>query len=126
MADASVEYIAASVNRFHHAASNEPTGGSLIAYGSGKFVALWDTEVRRILSGHQRKDSHHGRSSQDSFDRGVLSTLMGHTGSVTCVKFMEGLDGRLLTADDTGKLILWKRDEGNKVCYLLIPSEYFN
>ena len=50
MTEVSIEYISASVNRFHHAASND--SASLIAYGAGKLIALWDTEVRlptRIL-----------------------------------------------------------------------------
>ncbi|EIM88259.1 WD40 repeat-like protein [Stereum hirsutum FP-91666 SS1] len=91
MTEASVEYIAASANRFHHAAVNDSS--SLIVYGSGKFVALWDTE--------------------DPSDRGVYSTLVGHTGLVTCLKFIDGPQGRLVSADDTGNVRIWRR-EGTK------------
>ena len=40
---ASTEYISASVNRYNHAAAC--SSSSLIAYGSGKLVALWDAAV---------------------------------------------------------------------------------
>jgi hypothetical protein len=40
---ASVEYISASANRFNRTAA--ASSSSLIAFGSGKFVALWDTQV---------------------------------------------------------------------------------
>jgi hypothetical protein len=40
---ASVEYISASANRFNHTAA--ASSSSLVAFGSGKFVALWDAKV---------------------------------------------------------------------------------
>jgi hypothetical protein len=40
---ASVEYISASVNRFNR--SSAASSSSLVAFGSGKFVALWDSQV---------------------------------------------------------------------------------
>ena len=40
---ASAEYISASVNRYNHAAACHSS--SLIAFGSGDFVALWDAAV---------------------------------------------------------------------------------
>ncbi|TFY83850.1 hypothetical protein EWM64_g171 [Hericium alpestre] len=73
------EYIAAATNRTNHAASISPTF-SLVAYGSGKLIALWDTT--------------------DPADRGVLQTLPGHTGLVTCVRFMN--EERLISTDDIG------------------------
>lgn len=41
---ASVEYISASVNRFNR--SSAASSSSHVAFGSGKFVALWDSQVR--------------------------------------------------------------------------------
>jgi elongator complex protein 2 len=43
MITASVEYISASANRFNRTAA--ASRSSLIAFGSGKFVALWDAQV---------------------------------------------------------------------------------
>ena len=40
---ASTEYISASVNRYNHAAACNSS--SLIAFGSGNFVALWNAAV---------------------------------------------------------------------------------
>ena len=39
----SVEYISASANRFNRTAA--ASSSSLVAFGSGKFVALWDAQV---------------------------------------------------------------------------------
>ncbi len=44
MSRAEVIYTAASTNRFFQAAHVSPDG--LVAFGSAKLVALWDTEVR--------------------------------------------------------------------------------
>ncbi|KAH9963197.1 WD40-repeat-containing domain protein [Russula dissimulans] len=82
---ASVEYISASANRFNHTAA--ASSSSLVAFGSGKFVALWDT--------------------QSPADHGVHATLSGHDGLVTCVEFIG--DGRFLSADDTGSMRLWRK-----------------
>jgi hypothetical protein len=46
---ASVEYISASANRFNHTAA--ASSSSLVAFGSGKFVALWDAQVSFPLVG---------------------------------------------------------------------------
>lgn len=43
MTTASVTYISASTNRYNHAADVSPD--SLVAFGSSKLVALWDTSV---------------------------------------------------------------------------------
>jgi len=40
---APVEYISASVNRFNR--SSAASSSSLVAFGSGKFVALWNSQV---------------------------------------------------------------------------------
>ncbi|KAI0269264.1 WD40 repeat-like protein [Gloeopeniophorella convolvens] len=83
----SVEYVSASANRFNCTAA--ASGSSLIAFGSGKYVALWDT--------------------QSPADRGVYSTLSGHEGLVTCVEFLD--DDKILSADDTGAVMLWRKAE---------------
>lgn len=44
---ASAAYIAASVNRFSHAADS--SNQSLVAFGSSKFVALWTVDVSANL-----------------------------------------------------------------------------
>ena len=46
---ASVEYISASANRYNHTAA--ASSSSLVAFGSGKFVALWDAQVSFPLVG---------------------------------------------------------------------------
>jgi hypothetical protein len=46
---ASIEYISASANRFNRTAA--ASSASLVAFGSGKFVALWDTQVSFPLVG---------------------------------------------------------------------------
>jgi hypothetical protein len=46
---ASVEYISASANRFNHTAA--ASSSSLVAFGSGKLIALWDTQVGFPLVG---------------------------------------------------------------------------
>lgn len=43
---------------------------------------------------------------QSPTDRGVFATLPGHDGLVTCVEFVD--DSRLLSADDTGLIKLWR------------------
>lgn len=47
--EASVEYISASANRFNRTAAS--SGSSLVAFGSGKLVALWDAQVSFSLVG---------------------------------------------------------------------------
>ena len=44
---------------------------------------------------------------QSPTDRGVFATLPGHGGLVTCVEFID--DNRLLSADDTGSMRLWRK-----------------
>ncbi|KAN0124534.1 WD40-repeat-containing domain protein [Russula decolorans] len=95
---ASVEYISASVNRFNR--SSAASSSSLVAFGSGKFVALWD--------------------SQSPTDRGVYATLSGHGGLVTCVEFID--DSRFLSADDTGSMRLWRKLNSSWVPSLSIQA----
>ncbi|TCD71349.1 hypothetical protein EIP91_011120 [Steccherinum ochraceum] len=85
MASASTSYIAAAVNRHSHAAS--VSSASLVAYGSAKYIALWDIE--------------------DSADAGVYQTVPGHESMITAVRFLP--DGNLMTADDKGVLRHWMR-----------------
>lgn len=80
----STAYISASTNRFNHAA--DASTSSLIACGSGKLVALWNT--------------------QDPGDRGIFQALPGHDGLVTCVRFV-ALDA-FASADDKGTVRYWR------------------
>ncbi|KAI0301821.1 WD40 repeat-like protein [Multifurca ochricompacta] len=85
----SVDYISASANRFNHTAA--ASGSSLVAFGSGKLVSLWD--------------------AQSPSDHGVFVTLSGHDGLVTCVEFID--ESRFLSADDTGYIRLWRTFTSN-------------
>ncbi|KAH8118457.1 WD40 repeat-like protein [Phellopilus nigrolimitatus] len=85
----STDYISASANR-HSCASD--SSGSLVAFGSSKFVALW--------------------SASEDQNSGIHQTLPGHDGLVTCVRFKLG-EGCFLSADDKGYLRCW-RLENNK------------
>ncbi|KAI0254274.1 WD40 repeat-like protein [Lactifluus subvellereus] len=87
--EASVEYISASANRFNHTAA--ASGSSLVAFGSGKLVALWH--------------------AQSPADHGAFATLSGHDGLVTCVKFID--DSTILSTDDTGSLRLWRNSNSS-------------
>ncbi|TFY72495.1 hypothetical protein EVG20_g495 [Dentipellis fragilis] len=89
---ATTDYIAAATNRFNHAA-DVSTSTNLTAFASGKLIALWQTD--------------------DPADRGILKTLPGHGGLVTCVRFIDGVT--LLTADDAGVLKLWRNNAVVKV-----------
>ncbi|VDC06903.1 unnamed protein product [Peniophora sp. CBMAI 1063] len=82
------EYISASVNRYNHAAAC--TSSSLIAFGSGNLVALWD--------------------AADPSEQGVHQTLAGHTSRVTCVHFVT--DRCLISGDDAGIVKIWHSLEG--------------
>ncbi|KAI0728765.1 WD40 repeat-like protein [Fomitopsis betulina] len=73
-----VEYIAASTNRYTYAA--DASNSSLVALGSGKLVALWN--------------------AGDSHDRGVYETLPGHEGLITSVRFVD--ETTFVSADDKG------------------------
>ncbi|PIL36810.1 hypothetical protein GSI_00500 [Ganoderma sinense ZZ0214-1] len=77
-------YTSASTNRYCHAA--DVVRNHLVAFGSGKIVALWD--------------------AADSLDRGVRSTLPGHDGLVTCVSWLS--DNSFVSADDKGVLRFWE------------------
>ncbi|KAG2077483.1 WD40 repeat-like protein [Suillus decipiens] len=80
----STTYISASSNRFNHAA--DASTSSLIACGSGKLVALWNT--------------------QDPADRGIFQALPGHDGLVTCVRFVA--PDAFASADNKGTVRYWR------------------
>ncbi|EPT02855.1 hypothetical protein FOMPIDRAFT_1159982 [Fomitopsis schrenkii] len=82
---ATVEYIAASTNRYPYAA--DASNSSLVALGSGRLVALWNAE--------------------DAHDRGVYETLPGHEGLVTSLRFVD--ESTFVSADDKGVLRVWRR-----------------
>ncbi|KAH9077460.1 WD40 repeat-like protein [Lactarius deliciosus] len=99
------QYISASANRFNRTAA--ASSSSLVAFGSGKFVALWDGQA--------------GSPSSSPNDHGVFATLSGHDGLVTCIEFVD--DSRILSADDTGHVRLWRYStSGVRVSYGGLPS----
>ncbi|KAJ3555141.1 hypothetical protein NM688_g2736 [Phlebia brevispora] len=89
----STAYIAASANRYPQAADCK---GSLVAYGSSTYIALWDTS--------------------DIHDRGTYATLPGHEGIVTCIRFTS--DSSIVSADDRGVLKIWKPSEVHYSVYV--------
>ncbi|TBU48448.1 WD40 repeat-like protein [Dichomitus squalens] len=89
MSGAEHVYASAATNRYSQAA--DVVGHSLVAFGSGKLVGLWD--------------------AADSLDRGVYATLPGHDGLVTCVRWIH--DEFLVSGDDKGVMRFWS-DEGSQ------------
>lgn len=83
----STAYISASANRYSQAGSS--SNSSLVAFGSSRYVALWNTA--------------------DAADRGVYQTLPGHEGLVTCTYFAR--DDFLLSGDDKGYVRCWRKEE---------------
>lgn len=81
-ASATVAYIAAAANRFPYAADISP--GSLIAFGSHKFISLWNLP-----------------------DEYVYATLPGHEGSITCIRFVN--ESCFVSGDDKGVLCCWEK-----------------
>lgn len=45
-------------------------------------------------------------------DRGVIDTIPGHPGIITCVQFLQNSNDSLLSADDQGWLYLHRKEEG--------------
>ncbi|KAH7887804.1 WD40-repeat-containing domain protein [Phlebopus sp. FC_14] len=82
----STAYISASTNRFSHAAHVSPSA-SLVAFGTGRLVALWNID--------------------DPTDCGVHQTLPGHDGLVTCIQFVR--DDLFVSADDKGAVRCWQK-----------------
>ncbi|KAI0049599.1 WD40 repeat-like protein [Auriscalpium vulgare] len=89
---ASLDYVSASANRFNHAADTAPQA-SLIVFGSGKLIALWDTD--------------------NESERGVYETLHAHAAIVTCVKFVH--QECFVSADEAGVAKVWRRIDGEWV-----------
>ena len=81
-ASATAAYIAAVANRFPFAA--DISQESLIAFGSHKFISLWNLPDERIHA-----------------------TLPGHEGSVTCLCFVSG--SCFASGDDKGVLRCWEK-----------------
>ena len=63
------------------------------------------------------------RYVQDVHDRGIYTTLPGHEGTVTCVRFRG--NGSIVSGDSKGVLKIW-RVEDNQVCVLSLrlPATY--
>lgn len=68
-----------------------PASSSTLAFGSGKLVALWDTEGQG----------------------GVKELLRGHAGEVTAVEKLEVEDGRgFVSGDGKGEVRVWRSSVG--------------
>jgi len=94
---ATVAYVAAAANRFPYTAHISPE--SLVAFGSHKFVSLWNLS-----------------------NENIHTTLPGHEGVVTCVRFVNGCF--FVSGDDNGVLRCWEKS-GSQVMSIdtrLLPS----
>jgi hypothetical protein len=108
MAHALTAYVSASTNRYNQAADS--SSSSLIAFGSGRLVCLWDVAVRL---GYCRCRIPLLKHLKDQRDPGVSETLPGHQGLVTCVRFVR--DDMFASADDKGGLRCWRKI-GHQAC----------
>lgn len=81
-ASASVAYIAAAANRFPYTTDISPE--SLVAFGSHKFVSLWNLN-----------------------DKNIHATLPGHESVVTCLRFID--ENRFVSGDEKGVLRCWEK-----------------
>ena len=81
-ASATVAYIAAAANRFPYIAEISPE--SLVAFGSHKYVSLWNLPKEQIHA-----------------------TLPGHEGVVTCLRFVS--ESSFVSGDDDGVLRCWEK-----------------
>ncbi|KLO16343.1 WD40 repeat-like protein [Schizopora paradoxa] len=99
---ASTSYISASANR--HSRVADVSSSNFIAFGSGRLIALW--------------------SPDDEEDLGILETLPGHDGLVTCVRFQRTDDESdvLYSGDDKGTLKCWKRQIHSWVCSCTVSA----
>lgn len=96
--DFHLAYVATSTNRFASAAD---ICGSLVAFGSSSLVALWNIDVRIP---DRKTISFPLLSAPQDMKR---STLPGHRGLVTCVRFIS--PSSFVSADDQGRLRIWTR-----------------
>ncbi|KAI5481950.1 RNA polymerase II elongator complex protein 2 [Pseudohyphozyma bogoriensis] len=100
-------YISAAANRSSNVADVRTSDG-LAAFGSGRFVALWD--------------------SADVNSRGIKATLPGHKGAVTTVKFLRSDDDDaanatlLASGDSVGGVRIWKESAGTWSMYALLEG----
>lgn len=118
-ANASAVLISASANRHSHAADVSP--GSLVAFGSNRFVGLWDASVRLEHSA-QRKRLLILILLQRVDLEGVTATLPCHEGEVTCTAFSGG--SVLYSADNKGKIICRGLEEAT--VRLIRPASRFH
>ena len=81
-ASATVAYVAAAANRFPYTAGISPE--SLVAFGSHKFVSLWNLS-----------------------DENIHVTLPGHEGAITCVCFVG--KSCFVSGDEKGVLRCWEK-----------------
>jgi len=97
-ASATVEYIAAAANRFPYAA--DISSESLVAFGSHKFVSLWNLP-----------------------DGNIHATLPGHEGVVTCIRFVN--ESFFVSGDDNGVLRCWEKS-GSQVTPIDIGFNFYS
>ncbi|KAG8819898.1 hypothetical protein FRC19_009421 [Serendipita sp. 401] len=83
---ASLCYLATAVNRHYHCCSAS-SDSSLVAFGSNKFIALWNLVD----------------------DKGIVEIITGHAGNITCLKFVSGEQNFLIAGDDQGNLYLHRK-----------------
>lgn len=94
-ASVSIAYIAAVANRFPYTA--DISSNSLVAFGSHKFVSLWNLH-----------------------DKNIHTTLPGHEGVVTCLRFICG--SCFVSGDDRGVLRSWEMSGSQVTLTYLILS----
>lgn len=109
-------YIATGCNRFSNVADVRERDG-LVAFGAGKIVALWNSEVGTTMSSTKPASLTFVCTCyiQDSCHRGVHQTLPGHSGDVVSVKFLRSDDSALhcaalVSGDSAGRVNIWVED----------------
>ena len=102
MAEAEAIFIGA--NRQTHVSDVHPSK-RIVAFGAGNTIALWDP-----LS----------KSS-----RGVYSTLKGHTGEITCVKFIDNFN-YLVSASEDKTIKIWKFKSSESVYLEFVETFQFH
>jgi elongator complex protein 2 len=105
-------YCSAAANRSSNVSDVGKDG--LVAFGSGRLIALWNSEVSTLNWPYQTsagQDSERVPSlAQDPDSSGVHQTLPGHLGEVTVLKFVKGTTDTFVSGDATGQAIVWKHD----------------
>jgi elongator complex protein 2 len=114
-------YTSLGVNRASSCAACNSDG--LLAFGAGKSVALWNSEVsgRPVLNEGKELSG----VSQNNNGSGVHATLAGHAGQVTTVKLLNQVDGlaSFVSGDTEGNVRIWEQSQDRSVSRTsLIPA----